>query len=165
MTNQFENLNEFEKLIRNGWAETASADNFVLPIGRISWKPSKVSVSEDENLILLSTKDERFYVEMRQGMTYFYNPSMWRVKSLDNKDDTNRRKEMTYIYENRSVRHDAGPDMRFQLKEFLMQEVNRAWSENDPCGEISCQWDETSVHVIIKVGTEVRSSVTFDIQR
>lgn len=22
---------------------------------------------------------------------------------------------MTYIYENRSVRHDAGPDMRFQL--------------------------------------------------
>ena len=70
---------------------------------------------------------------------------------------------MTYICENRSVIHDAGPDMRFQLKEFLMQEVNRAWSENNPCGEISCKWDEKSVHVLIKVGDEVRSSVTFEI--
>lgn len=68
-----------------------------------------------------------------------------------------------YIYENRSVRHDAGPDTRFQLKEFLMQEVNRAWSENDPCGEVSCEFDETSVHVLIKVGTEVLSSVSFKI--
>ena len=70
---------------------------------------------------------------------------------------------MPYIYEDRSVRHDAGPDTRFQLKEFLMQEVNRAWSENDPCGEISCEWDEKSVTVFIKVGPEVRSRVTFTI--
>lgn len=80
-------MNNFEKLIRNGWVETDSADDFVLPVGRISWEPSKVSVPEDKNLILLSTKDERFYVEMRQGMTYFYNPIMWRVKELD--DDIN----------------------------------------------------------------------------
>ena len=70
---------------------------------------------------------------------------------------------MEYIYENRSVRHDAGPDMRFQLKEFLMQEVNRAWAENHPCGEISCKWNDESVHVIVKVGDEVRSSVSFNI--
>lgn len=70
---------------------------------------------------------------------------------------------MSYIYENRCVRHDAGPDIRFQLKEFLMQEVNRAWFENDPCGKISCEWDETSVHVLIKVDAEVRSSVSFKI--
>lgn len=70
---------------------------------------------------------------------------------------------MTYIQENRSVRHDAGPDIRFQLKEFLMQEVNRAWAENDPCGEISCEWYEKSVSVFVKAGSEVRSSVTFTI--
>lgn len=72
---------------------------------------------------------------------------------------------MPCIYENRSVWHDAGSDTRFQLKEFLMQEVNRAWSENDPCGEISCKWNEESVHVIVNVGDEVRSFVTFDIKR
>ena len=71
---------------------------------------------------------------------------------------------MKYIYENRSVQHDAGPDMRFQLKEFLMQEVERAWSENYPCGEVSCRWDEDSVDVTIKVDEEVRSSVTFRIR-
>ena len=68
---------------------------------------------------------------------------------------------MKYIHENRSVRHVADLDTRFQLKEFLMQEVNRAWSENHPCGEVSLEWDETSVHVLIKVDSEVRSSVTF----
>lgn len=83
---------------------------------------------------------------------------------LDELADTNRRNEMTYISENRSVRHDAGPDIRFQLKEFLMQEVNRAWSENDPLGEFSCKWDEESVHFIVKVGDEVRSFVTFDVK-
>lgn len=70
---------------------------------------------------------------------------------------------MAYIYENRSVRHDAEPDMRFQLKEFLMQEVNLAWAENDPCGEISCSWDEKSVSVLVRVGKELRSSVIFEI--
>lgn len=70
---------------------------------------------------------------------------------------------MSYIYESRSVRHDAGPDMRFQLKDFLMREVNRAWVENDPCGEISCSWGEKSVSVLIKVGSEIISSVSFKI--
>jgi len=68
---------------------------------------------------------------------------------------------MTYIYENRSVRHDAGPDTRFQLKEFLMQEVNRAWAENDPCGRISCEWDEVSVSVCVKVEDNAVSQVQY----
>ena len=71
---------------------------------------------------------------------------------------------MAYIYENRSVKHDAGPDMRFQLKEFLMQEVNRAWAENNSYGEISCKWNEESVHVIVKAGEDVLSFVTFDVK-
>jgi len=70
---------------------------------------------------------------------------------------------MTYIYENRSVRHDAGPDTRFQLKEFLMQEVNRAWAENDPCGQISCKWDEVSVSVCVKVEDNVVSQVKYTV--
>jgi len=70
---------------------------------------------------------------------------------------------MTYIYENRSVRHDAGPDTRFQLKEFLMQEVNRAWAENDPCGRISCEWDEVSVSVVVKVEDNAVSQVQYTV--
>lgn len=70
---------------------------------------------------------------------------------------------MKYIYENRSVRHDAEPDVRFQLKEFLMQEVNRAWAENHPCGRISCEWDEVSVSVCIKVEDNTVSQVQYTV--
>ena len=68
---------------------------------------------------------------------------------------------MTYIYENRSVRHDAGPDTRFQFKEFLMQEVNRAWAENDPCGEISCTWDEDSITIRVLSGGKPIAFTTY----
>jgi hypothetical protein len=72
---------------------------------------------------------------------------------------------MTYIYENRSVWHDAGPDTRFQLKEFLMQEVNRAWAENDPDGQIACSWDEDSLNINISSGGKPTASTVYKIMK
>ncbi len=72
---------------------------------------------------------------------------------------------MPYIYENRSVRHDAGPDTRFQLKEFLMQEVNRAWAENDPCGGISCSWNEDYLTVSVLSSGKTIASTSYAIMR
>lgn len=72
---------------------------------------------------------------------------------------------MPYIYENRSVWHDAGPDIRFQLKEFLMQEVNRAWAENDPYGQISCSWDEDSLNISISSGGKPIASTVYKIMK
>lgn len=72
---------------------------------------------------------------------------------------------MAYIYENRSVRHDAGPDMRFQLKEFLMQEVNRAWAENHPCGGVSCSWDEDYLVVSVLSSGNTIASTSYSIVR
>ena len=68
-----------------------------------------------------------------------------------------------YIYENRSVRHYDGPDVRLSMKEFLIQEVNRAWAENDPCGRISCEWDEVSVSVCVKVEDNAVSQVQYTV--
>lgn len=81
-------MNEFEKLIRDGWVEinTAKKSNFERAIEHSHLKLSKESVSEDNRFILLGTEDERDKVEMCRGMTYFYNPIMWRVKSLDNEE-------------------------------------------------------------------------------
>lgn len=72
---------------------------------------------------------------------------------------------MTYIYENRSVIHDAGPDTRFQLKEFLMQEVNRAWADNNPCGGISCSWDEDYLAVSVLAGDKTVAHTVYNIVR
>lgn len=72
---------------------------------------------------------------------------------------------MTYICENRSVRHDAGPDIRFQLKEFLMQEVNRAWAENDPCGKISCEWAENSITIKVMACDKTIAHTVYNIAR
>lgn len=86
-------MNKFEKLIRDGFVEidTASKDNFERAIENSSLKLSKESVSEDDRFILIGMEDERDQVEMRKGMTYFYNPLMWRVKSLeDNINDINK---------------------------------------------------------------------------
>ena len=78
-------MNAFEKLIRDGWVEIhpSMLANFGLAIERSSLKLSEEHVSEDGRFILIGTEDERDQVEMRKGMTYFYNPLMWRVKSLD----------------------------------------------------------------------------------
>ena len=78
-------MNEFEKLIRDGWVEikTSKAANFELAIERSHLRLDKKSVSEDDRFILLGTEDERAQVEMSQGMTYFYDPLMWRVKELE----------------------------------------------------------------------------------
>ena len=70
-----------------------------------------------------------------------------------------------YIYENRSVWHDAGPDTRFLLKEFLMQEVNRAWAENHPYCQISCSWDEVSLNIDISSGGEPITSTVYKIMK
>ena len=85
-------MNKFEKLIRDGFVEidTASKDNFERAIENSSLKLSKESVSEDNRFILIGTKDERDQVEMRKGITYFYNPLMWTVKSLEDVDDINK---------------------------------------------------------------------------
>lgn len=85
-------INEFEKLIRDGWVEikTDSMASFELAIRRSCFIVSKKSVSENNRFILLGTDDERDRVEMWGGMTYFYNPIMWRVKSLDNEKGKNR---------------------------------------------------------------------------
>lgn len=82
-------MNKFEKLIRDGFVEidTSSKDNFERAIEQSQLKLSKASVSEDDRFILLGTEDERDQVEMRKGMTYFYNPLMWRVKEFE--DDIN----------------------------------------------------------------------------
>ncbi len=72
---------------------------------------------------------------------------------------------MKYIYENRSVRHVAELDTRFQLKEFLMQEVNRAWSENYPCGGVSCSWDEDSLNISISSGGKPIASTVYKIMK
>lgn len=83
-------MNKFEKLIRDGFVEidTASKDNFERAIENSSLKLSKESVSEDDRFILIGMEDERDQVEMRRGMTYFYNPLMWRVKSLSKDKDS-----------------------------------------------------------------------------
>lgn len=85
-------MNLFEKLIRDGWVEinTSKVANFEFAIERSHFRLDKKSVSDDNCLILIGTEDERDQVEMRRGMTYFYNPFMWRVKSLeDYTDDIN----------------------------------------------------------------------------
>lgn len=85
-------MNEFEKLIRDGWVEidTDRMLSFELAIEKSSLKLSKKSVSENDRFILIGTEDERDQVEMRKGRTYFYNPSMWWVKSLSNENDINK---------------------------------------------------------------------------
>jgi hypothetical protein len=85
-------MNKFEKLIRDGFVEidTSSKNNFELAIENSSLKLDKKSVSKNNRFILLGTKDERDQVEMRRGRTYFYNPLMWKVKSLYNYDDINK---------------------------------------------------------------------------
>lgn len=85
-------MNEFEKLIRDGWVEidTDRMLSFELAIEKSSLKLDKKSVSKNNRFILTGTEDERDQVEMRRGRTYFYNPLMWRVKSLGNYDDINK---------------------------------------------------------------------------
>ena len=85
-------MNKFEKLIRDGFVkiDTSNKDNFERAIENSHLKLSKESVSEDDRFILLGTNDERDQVEMRKGMTYFYNPLMWRVKSLEDVNDINK---------------------------------------------------------------------------
>lgn len=80
---------EFDKLIHDGWVEIDKDRmiSFELAIEKTTLKLSKKSVSKNNRFILLGTKDERAQVEMRKGMTYFYNPLMWRVKELE--DDIN----------------------------------------------------------------------------
>ena len=85
-------MNAFEKLIRDGWVEIALSKkaNFELTIERSHLRLDKMSVLEDNRFILIGTEDERDQVEMSRGMTYFYNPLMWRVKSLSNENDINK---------------------------------------------------------------------------
>ena len=82
-------MNEFEKLIRDGWVgiETTRMASFELAIKRSFLGFGKKSVSEENSFILIGTEDERDKVEMCRGMTYFYNPLMWRVEALE--DDIN----------------------------------------------------------------------------
>jgi len=83
---------EYEKLINDGWVEidTDRRPSFELAIEKSPLRLDKKSVSKNNRFILIGTKDERDQVEMRRGRTYFYNPLMWRVKSLDNYDDINK---------------------------------------------------------------------------
>lgn len=82
-------MNAFEKIIRDGFVEIdpSMKANFELTIERSHLRLYKMSVSEDGRSILIGTEDERDKVEMRKGMTYFYNPLLWRVKELE--DDIN----------------------------------------------------------------------------
>ena len=83
---------EYEKLINDGWVEidTDRMLSFELAIEKSPLRLDKKSVSKNNRFILLGTKDERDQVEMRRGRTYFYNPLMWKVKSLYNYDDINK---------------------------------------------------------------------------
>jgi hypothetical protein len=65
------------------------------------------------------------------------------------------------IMETRRVRHDIEQNDMADLKDYLMYEVDRAWRENHPCGQMELSWNEYAVHAVVKSGDMVLSDTQY----
>lgn len=65
------------------------------------------------------------------------------------------------IMETRRVRHELEYDAMTDLENHLKSEIERAWYDNRPCGQMELSWEENSVRAVVKDGDMVLSDTQY----